>query len=354
MKQLRTIADYQEAALAKLPAGMADYVQKTAGTGRTLAANIDAFSHYRLIPRVLQCIERVDTVTTALGKKIAHPIMIAPTAWHKMFSKEGEHATSEAAKSFGVPYVISSFSSSDFKEIGSDLSHAWYQLLVYKDKKLMREYISCAEEAGCSALVLTVDAPLGCSMCKSSDASAVKPNFPVNNLPLFPIDSKIPYKTLDEYYPKYIDHAASWFDISKIIDSTKIPVVIKGVLHPKDMKEAVRVGARGIIVSNHGGRQLDGAISSLDALATVPNEVKRKIDVYMDGGIRNGVDIFKAIALGAREVLIGRPALYGLAVNGKAGLEHVLSILDEELRECMHMTGCATVKDITRDLVQKQ
>lgn len=348
-----TIAHYREVALAKLPAGMADYVEKTAGTGKTLAANLDAFSQYKLIPRVLRGIEQIDTGVTVLGKKIAHPLMIAPTAWHKMFSKEGEHGTSEAARSFGVPYVISSFSSSDFPEIGSDLSHTWYQLLMYKDKRLMGEYIRKAEESGVSALVLTVDAPLGCSMCKSSASVKEKPVFPIHNLPLFPVDPQIPYNTLDEYYPKYIDPAASWRDISKIVDSTKLPVVIKGILHPADMIEAVKAGAKGIIVSNHGGRQLDGSISSLDALASVPEEVKRKIDVYMDGGVRSGQDIFKALALGARAVLIGRPALYGLAVNGQEGLENILQIMGGELRECMHMTGCATIKDITRDLVQR-
>jgi isopentenyl diphosphate isomerase/L-lactate dehydrogenase-like FMN-dependent dehydrogenase len=335
--------------MATLSPELFDYIQKRAGEGNTFLGNFDAFAKYQLFPRVLQGVEKVNTSTEVLGKAITNPFMIAPTAWHKMFTPKGEADTSAAAKSFGIPYIISSFSTLDFHEIDSDLSHTWYQILIYKDKSLMKQWIEKAEKAGCSAIVLTVDAILGCSMCKSS-ASNLKPvKFPVKELPLFPKDPALSYETLDDYYPQYMGEASSWDDIKEVISFTSLPVIIKGILHPEDALKAVEVGAKGIVISNHGGRQLDDTIASLDALALVPQEVKDKIDVYMDSGIRTGADVFKALALGAKAVLLGRAALYGISVNGKEGLLSVLNILHKELTVSMHMTGCATIKDISSD-----
>ncbi len=349
-KVLQTISDYEHEAISKLSPGLSDYIQKRAGDGKTFAANLDVFTKYQLFPRILQGVEKVDTSIQILrDKNIAAPFMIAPTAWHKMFCKNGEADTSAAAKSFGIPYIISSFSTMDFHEIDTDLSHTWYQILMYKDKSLMRKWINKAEQAGCSAIVLTVDAPLGCSMCKSSVKDITPTKFPVNELPLFPTDPSLPYNTLDDYYPQYMGSASSWSDVKEIMSFTKLPVIIKGILHPDDAIMAYKVGAKGIVISNHGGRQLDNAISSLDALALIPQKIRDKIDVYMDGGIRSGTDIYKAVALGAKAVLLGRAVLYGLSVNGKDGLTSVLEILQNELETCMHMTGCSTVQDITKD-----
>jgi len=346
-----TVLDYREAALAKIPQALSDYIEKSAGMGKTFRSNFEAFSNYKLIPKVLQNIKEVDTSILVLGEKIQSPIIIAPTAWHKLFSNLGEKDTSNAAKFFGIPYIISSFSTCDFQEIGKDLSHAWYQLLIYKNKNLMRAFIEKAENAGCSAIVLTIDAPLGCTMCKVSNQNETSFEFPVQDLPLFPKDEAIPYSTLDEYYEKYIDSSAGWNDIEEIISLTHLPVILKGVLHPMDAKKAVDIGIKGIIISNHGGRQLDDAISSLDALELLPEELKNQIDIYIDGGIRSGVDVFKAIALGAKAVLIGRPVLYGLIADGQQGVESLLQIMNKELKDCMHMTGSSTISSITRNLL---
>lgn len=353
-KTLLTVADYEKAAMESLTPGLFDYIQKSAGEGKTARGNINAFDKYQLFPQVLQGVNKVDLSTAVLGKNFKNPLGIAPTAWHKMFNEKGGEAdTACAAIEMGSPYIISSFSTMDFPEISNELSNTWYQILMYEDKSLMKEWIEKAEVAGCSAIVITVDAPLGCSMCKTSSSNVEPVNFPIHQLPLFPKNLSLPYNNLDEYYPKYMGSSFSWDDIKKVISFSKLPVVLKGILRSEDAEQAVKVGAKGIIISNHGGRQLDNTISSLDALALIPQSVKDKIEVYVDGGIRSGTDVFKALALGARMVFLGRPILYGMSVSGKEGIKDVLNILQKELEICMHMTGCSTVTGIKPTLLNK-
>ena len=349
-----TVSEYRDAALAKIPASLADYIEKKAGLGKTFAGNFDAFAQYQLIPRVLQSINQIDLTTTVLNQRMAAPIIIAPTAWHKMFCEHGEKDTASAAHAFGIPYIVSSFSTCDFEEIGNDLSHVWYQLLMYKNKNLMRKYIEKAEQAGCSAIVLTIDAPLGCSMCKVPSSQTPTIAFPIQQLPLFPKDSAMPFSNLDDYYKQYIDSAAGWDDIKEVMSLTHLPIILKGILHPLDVQQAIDIGIKGIVISNHGGRQLDNAISTLDALALLADDMKKNIDIYLDGGIRTGTDIFKALALGAKAILIGRAALYGLIIDGQQGLLSLLSIMSNELKECMHMTGVATTEGINRNFIYSQ
>jgi len=347
---LKTIADYELLALQKLEPSVRTYIQATSGSGQTHAANLAAYSRYSVVPRVLENIEQLSTNVTILGKKYSSPFMIAPTAWHTMFCAAGESATLEATREVGVPYIISSFSSLSFEEMEGSLNHAWYQTLLYRDKNLHKKYISMAEKAGCSAIVITVDALLGCSMCKAEEnqSGAKKAIFPTRS-PLLPSSPELPYGSLDEYYDLYLNPAQSWKDIEEIVKYTKLPVVLKGILHPSDVEQATRIGVKAIIVSNHGGRQLDDAISTLEALEKISAIADNKIEIYLDGGIRSGVDAFKAIALGAQAVLIGRPALYGLAVDGKSGLRTVLEILSNELQRCMYMTGCKDIRHIVPD-----
>ena len=346
-----SIAEYQQEALSKLGPSLTDYIQKSAGEGRAFQSNLTAYSKYAIVPSAIDLGDHPDVRIKVLGKTISAPVMIAPTAWHKMFTPNGEADTCAAAKEFGTRYVISSFSTLSFEEMGMDLSHAWYQLLLYRDLGLMKRYIKEAENAGCSAIVLTVDAVNGCSMCKS-DPSVPPITFPVHKLPLFPEEPALPYTTLDDYYEKYMPGVLDWQGIREIVASTKLPVVLKGILTVDDAKKAVEVGAKAIIVSNHGGRQNDSAPATLSVLENIAGSVGDKIDIYIDGGVRTGEDIFKAVALGARGVFIGRPALYGLALRGKDGLVDVLSILDHELQEAMRKAGCATIQDIHRNNVR--
>jgi (S)-2-hydroxy-acid oxidase len=351
MNSLHSIAEYEKAAKEKLGPSLTDYIQKTAGTGKTFRSNIDVYSQYD-IASVAEATETQDTKVEVLGKTISAPIMIAPTAWHKMFTSKGEADTSAAAKEFGTNYVISSFSTLDFNEIDSDLSHTWYQLLMYKDVELMKKYIDKAEQAGVSGIVLTIDAVTGCSMCKS-DPSVEPVEFPVHKLPVFPENPDLTYTTLDDYYNKYMPMVLDWDVIKEIILYTRLPVILKGILNNEDAHKAIEVGAKAIVVSNHGGRQNDEAVATLDGLTSLSSDVKERIEVYLDGGVRNGSDIFKALALGAKAVFIGRPALYGLAMNGKDGLVDVLNILTNELKEAMQVAGCETLDDISSVKISK-
>lgn len=347
----KTIADFQNEALGLLGPALADYVQKTAGNGNTFKANLDYYGAYGVVTGSKS--ERVpDTSVSILGRNLNAPIMIAPTAWHKMFTPDGESATSAAAREFGTNYVISSFSTLDFPQIDSDLSHAWYQLLMYKDLDLMKRYVDKAVSAGCSGIVITIDAVTGCSMCKK-DPNVPAVEFPVHKLPIFPEDPGCSYGTLDDYYDQYMPMTLNWDDIAKIVSYTNLPVILKGVMSMDEVVKAIEVGAKAVVISNHGGRQNDELVSTLQALESIPFELKDKIEIYLDGGIRNGSDVFKALALGAKAVFIGRPALYGLAVNGKTGLVDVLDILNEELRESMKETGCTSLNDIDSSKVKK-
>lgn len=340
--------DYKALAEAVLAPEMGDHIAKTAGTGETFKANLESFEQFRLLPRVLAG-GVSSTKTSLLGKGFAMPIGIAPTAFHSLFNSAGEHATAAAALAVGVPYIISSFSTQSFEQISSDHSGNWYQMLMLKDSQLMLKYIRTAEQAGCGAIVITVDAPLGCSMCTApTDMRPVE--FPIHDLPLFPVSELLPYATLDEYYRKYIA-PMGWADIQTIIQTTSLPVVLKGILHPQDAVRAAEVGAKGIIVSNHGGRQLDGAVSSLQALSLVPQSVRNNLEVYLDGGVRTGQDVFKALALGARAVFLGRSVLYALAAGGQSGVEELFNSLAHELQQTMQMCGAVSVQDIAPDML---
>ena len=346
--KLVTLADYEKSALEKLDPGLADYVQKAAGEGRTFRSNLHAYSQYRIATS-----HRAKIVLTGLSvfeRELTTPIMIAPTAWHGMFTPQGEAATSAAAEDFGTNFVISSFSTLDFQEIGTELSHAWYQLLMYKDLDLMKRYIDRAVDAGCSAIVITIDAVTGCSMCKK-DPAVPAVDFPLHGLPLLPQDPTLPYSSFDDYYEKYMPMGLDWEAVRKIVSHAGVPVVIKGAFSYLDVLNAIEVGARAVIISNHGGRQDDGMLPTLEALSRLPWDIRHHIDIFLDGGVRCGSDVFKALGLGAKAVLIGRPALYGLAVNGEEGLIRVLNILTRELKACMEDAGCQTLKDITPDKV---
>lgn len=349
---MKTILDYQNAALAMLGSGLADYVQKTAGEGNTHRANLSAFSRYGLLTPPLSGNSHPDCRTTVLGKEIASPVMVAPTAFHGLFNAIGEAATSEATKNFGTIYVISSFSTLDFHQIDSTLSHAWYQLLMYKDLNLMKRYIDKAVNAGCSAIVLTVDAVSGCSMCKKKPGvEAVV--FP-SKLPIFPVDPALPYDSLDDYYLKYMPMELNWDDVREIVNYTKVPIILKGVFDWQGVINAADVGAKAVIISNHGGRQNDELGSSLDALARLPSYASEKVEIYLDGGIRSGEDVYKAIALGARAVFVGRPILYGLTVCGSSGVYDILHILKHELCQSMVATGCKSLADIQSNKVAER
>ena len=219
---------------------------------------------------------------------------------------------------------------------------------MLKDLGLMGEYIDQARHAGCGAVVISVDAPLGCAMCTTTATEPVA--FPIKSLPLLPSRKLLPYNSLDEYYNKYIA-PTTWLEVEQVIRATELPVILKGIMHPEDAHRALNAGAQGIIISNHGGRQLDGAVSTLSALTLVPELVRDSLKIYLDGGVRSGSDVFKALALGADAVLVGRPVLYALAAEGQQGVESLFRDLGEELRLTMQLCGAPSVQNITSDML---
>ena len=362
MKNLTTVLDYQRAAAHKLGPGLMDYIQRTAGVGSAFRANLSAFDGYRILeaPGSAQPVESIDTFVRGVDGAMAMPIMVAPTAFHKLFHPGGEAATYEAARALCTRFVISSFSTLSFREIGENLSSAWYQLLMYRDLAIMKASIDWATDSGCSAIVITIDAPEGCSMCKR-DPSVPAVQFP-KEMPLLPTDDGLQFADLDEYYAKYMPGRIIWPQLAQIVEYTsrtkegrRVPVILKGAQSASEIVRSAHIGAAGVIVSNHGGRQNDKAPATLDILATLSEDVKKMgMPIYLDGGIRTGADVFKAIALGARAVLVGRPILYGLAVDGAHGAFDILGILENELQQCMKDAGCASLADITSDKVAKK
>lgn len=356
-KKLKTLADYRTAALSKLTKqspGLAEYVYRTAGDGKCFRGNMNAFSQYA-IPYHTQREHTLapNTCVKVLGWQLQTPVMIAPTAFHGMFTERAEAATYEAADALGTIHVVSSFSTYDFPKINDELSRAWYQLLMYNDLDLMKVYIDKAIKAGCSAIVLTVDAVTGCSMCKTNSKVASVEFPPMLTLPLLPRYMDVEHGSLDEYYGLYMPSELNWGDIKAIVQYSKVPVVLKGLLSSEDVEKAIEAGAKAVIISNHGGRQNDELPSTLESLAALPPHLKDQIEIYLDGGIQCGEDVFKALALGARAVLVGRPILNGLAVEGTAGAIDILKILTEELSITMQHSGCQMITDIRPGMVVK-
>ncbi len=363
MKDLpKTISEYETEALRKMPLKVADYVRKAAGSGKTNENNISAFDKYCIVPSVLRNLGEVDTTISAIGKKIQTPIMISPIAWQELYSPDKESTSVNAAQQFGTNIVISSFSTQGFEEIKKNcgnLSNVWYQTLCHKDFRITERYISKAKEAGVSAIVLLVDAPSGCTMCSKKKSpitggSRIFPEVNSTRLPLLPMNEGDSFNSLDHYYTENLDSSKlSWDNIANLVNIAGIPVFLKGILNAGDAYKASKIGAKGIIISNHGGRQLDKAIPTLLALQNIrKNKDYGDMQIYLDGGLRSGQDVFIALALGADGVFIGRSFIYGLVVGGKEGIVSVLDIINRELAHTMQQAGCSKIKDITNNNVQ--
>ena len=344
--------EYAEIAKQNLEPMALDYYRSGAGDEITLRENRLAINRYRLRPKMLVDVSRRDLTTTILGQSLAIPIAIAPMAFQCLAHPEGELATAEAAASSGVAMVLSTLSTKSLEAVATKKNNnpQWFQLYIHRDRALTQALVQRTEEAGYSALCLTVDAPmLGNRECDRRNQFTLPKTLELANL-VSMRDLVIP-KTAEEsglfaYFTQQIDPSLTWKDLEWLQSITKLPVLVKGILRGDDGLKAYEYGAKGIIVSNHGGRQLDGAIATFDALPEIVETVGDKIDILVDGGIRRGTDILKALALGAKAVLVGRPILWGLAAEGSKGVAHVLELLTEELDLAMALSGCASLKDI--------
>ncbi|HEX9067760.1 MAG TPA: alpha-hydroxy acid oxidase [Ktedonobacterales bacterium] len=352
------VFEFEPLAQARMEAAAWDYYRSGAEDEITLRDSHEAFSRIRLRPRMLVDLSQIALRTTVLGEEVSMPILIAPTAYHCLASEEGECDTARAAGAMGTLMTVSTLANRSLEEVAQAATGPlWFQLYVYRERAATEKLVRRAEAAGYRALVLTVDAPrLGRRERDIRNGFDLPPHLRRGNF-------DEPHLADDPAHERYQSglaaHAAANFDTTLTWDAvawlrsiTKLPVLVKGVLTREDAALAATHGADGIIVSNHGGRQLDGVITTIEALPEVVAGAGGACEVLLDGGIRRGTDVLKALALGARAVLVGRPILWGLAVDGQRGVERVLTMLRDELELAMMLAGRPDVTAIDRSLVR--
>jgi isopentenyl diphosphate isomerase/L-lactate dehydrogenase-like FMN-dependent dehydrogenase len=347
-----SIADYERLAEERLEPGPWAYLAGGSGDEWTLRENRAAFERWTFRPRVLRDVSGVSTATTVLGTGLSLPVLVAPVAYQQLYDPEGECATARAAAATGTGMCVSTFSTRTHEEIAAAAPGVtqWCQLYVFQDRGVTREHLAGAAAAGCSAVVLTVDTP---RLAQRERDLRVGFEIPPE-LPLPYARAAIgaaPQNPADQF--ALLDASVSWRDLEWIASEGQLPVILKGIVTAEDATLAVEHGAAALLVSNHGGRQLDGVPATLDALPEVVETVAGRVEVYVDGGIRRGTDVAKALALGARAVLAGRAPIYGLAVAGEDGVRHVLELLRDELALALCLLGCTSPEEITRAHVQR-
>lgn len=346
LASLLTLSEFEAAAEARLSRAAWDYYRSGADAETSLAENRAAFGRHQLWPRVLRDVSNVDLTTTLLGTTGVPPILVAPTAYHRLADDEGELATARAAARAGVIYVMSTLATRSIEEVAAvSTGPRWFQLYVHRDRGFTRGLVERAEAAGFSALALTVDTPiLGRRLADERNRFTLPPGLEMKNLIEAVKPEDLGGSSLAAWFVSRHDATLGWKDLEWLRSITRMPIVLKGVMREDDARLAVEHGAAAVVVSNHGARQLDGVPATIDALPGVVDAVDGRIDVLLDGGVRWGTDVLKALGLGARAVLVGRPILHGLAVGGEAGVSRVLSILLSELRRAMALAGCPSLR----------
>ncbi|NXA27227.1 HAOX2 oxidase, partial [Ibidorhyncha struthersii] len=339
------LSDFEAYAKKYLPKIAWDFFAAGADDCSTRDENILAYKRIRFRPRMLRDVSVMDIRTKLLGTEINFPVGIAPTGFHQLAWPDGEKSTARAAKAMNTCYIASTYSTCTLEEISAAAPGGlrWFQLYIHRNRAVSQQLVQRAEALGFQGLVLTADLPYtGKRRDDVRNGFRLPPHMKLKNLEgAFEVCKMSP-----------LDPSVTWNDIYWLRSLTHLPIIIKGILTKEDAELAVRHGVQGIIVSNHGGRQLDGGPATIDALVEVVEAVQGRVEVYLDGGIRKGSDVLKALALGAKCVFIGRPALWGLAYKGEEGLQDVLRILQDEFRLSMALAGCASVSEIGRHLVQ--
>lgn len=366
-----SVSDYREAARRRLPKPLFDYVDGGSFSESTLEANVADFAGVKLRQRVMRDVSALDTAVTLFGRKMAMPVVLAPVGFAGMMARRGETQAARAAQAAGVPFTLSTVGICSIAEVRAATADPfWFQLYMMKDRGFISAMLQAAQDAGCGALVFTVDlAVLGTryrdlrnvAAGRAAAASAYLSRLPwvwdvgVNGRPhVFGnlagyVKGGNRLADLMAWTTQQLDPKVTWADIAWVRQVWKGPLIVKGVLDPDDARAAADAGADGIVVSNHGGRQLDGAPSSIAALPAVAQAVRGRITVLMDGGVRSGADVAKAMASGAHAVMIGRPWVYALAAGGEGGVRAILATLQAELRTAMALMGAVRASDIGRD-----
>jgi 4-hydroxymandelate oxidase len=334
-----------------------DYYASGANDEITLRENRAAYERITLLPRMLVDVSVRDMSSTVLGEPVSMPILIAPTALQGLAHPEGEIATTKAAGAAKTLMTLATLSTTSIEEaMAAATGPAWFQLYVFRDRAISASLVQRAEAAGCKAVVLTVDVPVAGKRERDVRNRLTLPDHLSLKNFLQAECQELPKKVADSGLTAYVaslfDAALTWKDIEWLAGVTKLPVLVKGILRADDALRAVNHGASGIIVSNHGARQLDTTPATISVLPEVVDAAAGAVEVYVDGGIRRGTDVLKAMAYGARAVLIGRPILWGLAVGGEAGVSYVLEMLRHEFDLAMALSGCPSLTAITRDLVR--
>ncbi|WP_416776055.1 FMN-dependent L-lactate dehydrogenase LldD [Xenorhabdus budapestensis] len=368
--------DYRAAAQAKLPPFLFHYIDGGAYAEHTLKRNTEDLSHIELRQRVLKDMSELNLETSLFGEKMSMPVALAPVGLSGMYARRGEVQAARAAAKKGIPFTLSTLSICPIEEVASAIERPiWFQLYVLKDRGFMRNVLERAEAAGVKNLVFTVDMPVPGARYRDAHSGMSGPNASIRRFlqvithPQWAWDVGLmgkphdlgnisKYRGIPTKLGDYIgwlgnnfDPSISWKDLEWIRDCWKGQMIIKGILDPDDAKDAVRFGADGIVVSNHGGRQLDGVLSTARALPTIADAVKNDTTILVDSGIRTGLDVVRMIALGADSVLLGRAFAFALAAAGEAGVSNLLDLIDKEIRVAMTLTGAKSIAEINSDLL---
>lgn len=376
---LACVADFRQAARRRLPRVLFDYIDGGSYGETTLAANVNDFEALKLRQRVLRDVSKLSMATEILGQRLSMPVILAPIGLGGMYARRGEVQAARASQAAGVPFSLSTVSVCAIDEVAAAAAPPWFQLYMIKDRSFMADVLAKASEAGCPILLFTVDLPIPGARHRDTRNAMVatdlrsrlgqaadglrRPGWlfdvyfggrphTLGNVAAAAGD----LKSLGQFWSwigRNFDPSVTWNDLAWVRGHWSGPIVLKGVLDPEDAREAVRCGADGIVVSNHGGRQLDGAASSISALPAIANAVGDDLTVLMDGGVRSGLDVLKALAAGAKACFVGRPWAWALGAGGEAGVGQMLAILRQELRMAMSLTGCTDVLSAGPDLLDR-
>ena len=351
------VDDFAGSERSLLPPDVWDYLDGGSGSESVLAANRHALDRLSFLPSFLVDVTGCNSATTLLGKPMAAPIGVAPMAYHRLFHPDGEVGAASAAGDCGMLFTASIFASQPLEEIAkATTGPLWLQLYWLKQRTALVDLIQRAEAAGFDALVLTIDAPrVGRRLRDLRNGFAIPPHIRAVNLDADVMAtshrSEAGVSAIEQHSREQFDASITWADLSWLRARTSLPIVLKGILTPGDAERAIDSGAAGIVVSNHGGRQLQCAVASATALPAIVDVVAGRCPVLVDGGIRSGADVLKVLALGAEAVLVGRPVLWGLAANGRAGATAVLQMLRDELEETMALCGRPELAAVDRSLI---
>ena len=376
---ISSTTDYRKAAQKRLPPFLFHYIDGGAYAEKTLGRNVSDLADVALRQRVLKDMSQLDTSIDLFGEKLALPAVLAPVGLLGMFARRGEVQAAQAADKKGIPFTMSTVSVCPIEEVAPKINRPmWFQLYVLKDRGFMKNALERAQAAGVSTLVFTVDMPVPGARYRDAHSGMSGPNAAMRRYlqsmthPHWAMDvglqgrphtlgnistylgKSVSLEDYIGYLAANFDPSISWSDLEWIRDFWKGPMIIKGILDPEDAKDAVRFGADGIVVSNHGGRQLDGVLSSARALPAIADAVKGQIKILTDSGIRNGLDIVRMLALGADCTMLGRAFIYALAAHGGAGVSNLLDLLEKEMRVAMTLTSVKNVSEITRDLLVQE